>query len=555
MVKHIYTLNSKFNNKKIYIWDIAKSAITVFSRLAYRNIEISGFVTDRNEFVGDTIMNRPIIHLEEFGNIKDAIILCDDEMSSATLQKVCKYGEGYFFSDVMELHSDLYSTSHYIYGIGDGAWKILKIFQEKGITIKGFLLTKKQSPNIFLGLPVYEYGEIELTDKDSIIISAITSNVSCDILDYIQKCDYCGSVFIEEYLSYRTMWSVNLFQMLDNAIKLNKKVLLCSEDNMSRELIRNILKTYSIEINREVCYQGDVKRGLDDIYSLADEEVEQCVLIIIALQREKRYQIVAAANDLGFSPELLNYASIHRTCYNGLAETKKLVYESDKLLGVSIDYTGIGGKPGWAIYGNETTADIRIMVLGGSTSSEIYYPENWVSKLYHLCQKAQMNVVIFNGAHESNDVISELLRTIRDIHSLKPNIVISMSGVNNLKKFDTCDKFFSSNNETAFELWYRIEKYLKLISESEGSEFFAILQPINIYMPHMSLKELLQFPAEADNNLAESFFLQSRKDDFYYNLFDLFHHKESRFLDNCHYTNTANEELAKAVFGIITRRN
>ena len=69
-------------------------------------------------------------------------------------------------------------------------------------------------------------------------------------------------------------------------------------------------------------------------------------------------------------------------------------YYKDPLLGGSIIYPE--GKPGWKLYGKEEDDAIRILVLGGSTSSEQYHPENWISKLYYKLRQDNIKAVILS---------------------------------------------------------------------------------------------------------------------------------------------------------------
>lgn len=551
MIKFIYTLKKDLQQKKIFIWDIGKRATWVFSYLAYRGENVSGFVTEEKSLVGQTFMNRPILSLEEFGKTADSVLVFDTYAESGDWEKVSYYGDIIHYKDALELNPELTQRSHWVYGTTAGAWQMLKAFQQEGIAVKGFLLSKPEPPYEILNLPVRIFQEAELGEQDSVVISAVSENVGCQILNHMLENGYCGDVYITDFISYVDIWGTNPFLMLDDAIKHRKRVLLCCEEEQGRTLLHAMLQMYGLTVSRDVCLKGDAKNNIEDIYSLADEDPEKSVLLIHILRGVRRNEAVQAAEEMGFSAGKNNYAGTRKTCYNRQYLKQRIAYEPDDYIGVSIDYSPVGGKPGWAVYGDESHPDIRIMVLGGSTSSDLYFQENWISRLHRRFRQNGIKTVIYNGAHEMEDVSKELQRMCRDIHYLQPDIVISMSGVNNLKKHG--GKFGAWYKETPFEYWVRMETYMKMLAESEGARFLPFLQPINLVMKETSLEETLLFIHDTCKQ-GGSFCTQSADGDFYYNLMGLFHHRDNMFIDGIHYSEEAHEILAGIVYDIIMDR-
>lgn len=548
MIRFIHTLRKELQQKKVFIWDIGKRATWVFSYLAYRGENVSGFVTEEKSLAGQTFMNRPILTLEEFGKTADAVLVFDTYAKSDDWEKASQYGDIIRYKDALELNPELTQRSHWVYGTTAGAWEMLKAFQQKGIAINGFLLSKAEAPHEIFDLPVKEFQEAELGEQDSVVISAVGENVGCQILNHMLENGYRGDVYITDFISYVDIWGTNPFLMLDEAIKRRKRVLLCCEEEQGRTLLHTMLHLYGLSVSRDVCLKGDEKNNIEDIYSLADEDPEKSVLLIHVLPGVKRNEAVQAAEEMGFSAGKNNYAGTRKTCYNKRYLKQKIVYEHDEYIGFSIDYSPIGGKPGWAVYGDERLPGTRIMVLGGSTSSELYFQENWISKLYRKFRQNGIKTVIYNGAHEMEDVSKELQRMCRDIHHLRPDIVISMSGVNNLIKYG--GKFSCWYKESTFEYWIRMETYMKTLAESEGARFLPFLQPINLVMKETSLEETLLFIHDTCRQ-GGSFCTQSGDGDFYYNLMDLFHHRDNMFIDGIHYSEEAHEILAGIVYDTV----
>lgn len=86
-------------------------------------------------------------------------------------------------------------------------------------------------------------------------------------------------------------------------------------------------------------------------------------------------------------------------------------------------------KNGLIYIGNKSNPSLKIAILGGSTS-DISYDGSWIRPLYNLLK--EQNVLIISGAMSGYSTSQEVLKLIRDILPLNPDIVISLSGVNDL---------------------------------------------------------------------------------------------------------------------------
>ena len=553
MLKHIFSFRKDLENKEIYVWDVGKKAVWVFTYLAFRGVNVKGFVTDQESFIGDSVLTLPVISAEAFSRKPGGLLILENTFSADVFSQVSEYGSCLYLKDALELNPDLREKPVYIYGNTAGAWNLLKTFSENHVAVQGFLLSKMNGPSEILGLPVRSFNDARLTAGDSLVISSIQDHVTTEILSFLMQSGYAGDLYISEIVSCEEIWGTDPIAMLDDAARNGKQIFFCCEDPLFSELVHRVFSLYGIPIDREVCYDGDPDRGLEDIWSLAGEDPDQSVLLIHSWSDLRRYEIVDAANDLGYSAGSHNYASFKKCNYNRLLPSKTLAYEKDTRLEYSLDYSELGGLPGWHIRGSADTASLRILVLGGSTSSEVYYPENWVSKLFKRLDAAGIDAVIYNGAHEGNTVLQEFLRLTRDLSFLNPDIVISLSGVNDLYCRDNRNRFEPFRRESAHRYWVRMERYMKAVCEAEGAQFISVLQPFNVYMENPSLREELLFVAEP-HRPGEEYLSEIRKDDFYLDLSGLFHHKEGMFIDNCHYSDEAAEILAEILFNEIRSR-
>lgn len=269
----------------------------------------------------------------------------------------------------------------------------------------------------------------------------------------------------------------------------------------------------------------------------------------------------------GFSMEGGNYTGFQDYVDSRTLILSKIKESYDPLVGGSILYSP--GKPGWKVYGKGEGT--KILVLGGSTSSEVFHPENWVSKFYYKLRQNHFEVTVYNGAHVCNDITTEILRLLRDGSVLRPQIVISMSGVNNLRYKKCTNQFHEErmvgwvntlsadgkfcsglhNEESLYSFWHRNLRLLGLIAEFFGAEFFGFLQPINITMKDMTLWEQGLYEEEKNVIGAKDFAEWANDGEDYYNLMSLFEHQNEMYFDMCHYTDKGNEILAEKVYETI----
>ena len=166
------------------------------------------------------------------------------------------------------------------------------------------------------------------------------------------------------------------------------------------------------------------------------------------------------------------------------------------------------------------------------------------SKLHRALSSRGIKNVIYNGAYEMDDVSKEFSRMCRDIHYLSPDIIISMSGLNDTVKKP--DRFDHMRDENTFEYWKRMERYMASVAHAENAVFLSFLQPSNISMSDASLSESLFFirDSQKTNGPFEKY---ASDDDFYVNLLNLFRHKDGKYIDFCHYSDDANREIAEIV--------
>ena len=572
MICELYSLKKEYLDKKVYIWNVNRDSIVLFMMLAFRRIDIQGFITLQEEYKGDIYMNRPVFTLNQVEWDDDSVIFVSDNVSKDKIN-VLNGERIVYWSDAIGINDELRQKKVIIYGTGDGAKKLCRVLDKEKIDVELYCVTKKNNAmDYYKGKKIIESSELGNYKDCAVVISVLDPQYRREILETLS--DFHGRIYGEDIFRSETnkyaLANINFIQIIDNAVKMNKKIYIYGRKNLLAELIENVLSIYGIKINGYVYDSGDREKGIMSIYELAYEGIEDKLIIINEESPERLIRVRENIEFAGFSLEKENYTGLQWYTRAKEELLLELKYYKDSLVGHSIIYPQ--GKPGWKIYGEEKKDGINIIVLGGSTSAEVWCPENWVSKLYNKLNKNNIRTTIYNGAHEGNDIVQEILRLLRDGYALKPDIVISLSGVNNLR-YKQVDNLFNIEDfaiwfrsltsegiccngvcckESLYSFWSRNVSLLKAISEVYGASFFGFLQPMNITMENMSLREKSMHEEEQRSEEGIREFRQFACDnEDYINLMRLFEHKEGMFFDDCHYTDMANEVIANKIYEAI----
>lgn len=565
MICPLFTLAQKYQNKNIYIWNTNRTSMILFTKVAFMGINIRGFVVNEEKYVGEIYLNRPVVALSQIESDEDSIILLSDDVPVERISMVPK-DKVVYWSEALKFNRSMEEERLIIYGTGYGADKIEELLGESGKEAELYCVTERKGAARHKGKRVIEAAELGRYSDYTVIISAKREKDRKEILDTLS--DFPGTVYVEHIIDEVAFFHLNLFQNIDFAVKRHKKIYLYGRKNKIAKLMEHILGIYGIKVTG---YISDCEReeNVESIYSIALGGIKDKLVILCEILPEKMIEARNHIELAGFSLEEQNYVGFE--WYTASDDNLMTVYSQDfdALVGMSIVYSQ--GKPGWKQYGKEKENDIRIAVLGGSTSSEVYHPENWVSKLYYKLKQENISVTIYNGAHTADDIVDEMLRLLRDISVLKPHIVISMSGVNNLAYKNSSNQFNETRmlswaksisrdkayctgvdtDESLFSFWNRNQNLLRVISNFYGAAFLGFLQPINITMERMDLREKSLF--ELDHRIVGAMdFAQSECNGHgYINLLRLFEHQDDMFIDIAHYTDRAQEVIANKVYDAV----
>ena len=562
MICPLYALQEKYKDKKIYVWNVNRTSMLMYLKIFLMRIDISGFVAAEEEYVGETYMNRPVVSIKSMLQEENSLVLVADEVPEEKISAELADRRVYW-ADALGINEELRKNRVILYGTGHGADEIEEILSQEGVETELYCVTKKEGVTQYKGKRVIEAVELEKYGDYSVVISVKREQYQMEILETLSA--YQGQIFVEHIFNQQAISQVDIIQNIDFAIKESKKIYMYGKRTVISELIEEALRVYGIGVSGYVYDIEDEGQNIGNIYELALESTEDKLIIINEIFPQRFVEARENIEQAGFVLEKRCYIGFQYYTASNEYLLSKLKMCFDPLVGVSILYSD--GRPGWKIYGKEEDDRIRIMVLGGSTSSEIYYPENWVSKLYYKLESRNIKTVIYNGAHAGNDIVEEVLRFWRDAVVLRPQIVISMSGVNNTLHKDSENQFNSRtiiswvqslthgreycsglySEESLYDFWNRNVEILKLVAGFYGAELFAFLQPMNIAMKHMTLWEKSVYEMEHHARGAEEFAEAADDDNGYINLMSLFEHQNEMYMDMCHYTDKAHEIIADRV--------
>jgi len=567
MIRLLYTLSEEMKRKHIYIWDVSKDSITEFTKLAMRLIDVAGFVTQEEAYIGEWYMNRPIVGIETILNDKDSIVFLSSKCNRSKLPDKVNQ-KSFLLSEVLQPDEELRNKRVYIYGAGDGGKSVYREFVKNGIEAEAFCVTEKGEQSTVEDKTVYQINEIERKEA-FFVISVWHEETKQEIVNTLDA--YNANIYIRDSLTDDDIFAISLFQSLHEAWRKNKKIFIYTETlGGYARFIKNILELYGLEICGYVCKEAVENANIRSVYELAYENIDNIYVMVNdldILERKKQVEIYDLLEDIGFALQDFNYAGFHSVTTIDWRNCYKIV--PDLLLGWSIIYDG-EDLPGIHTIGSKDRDSIRILILGASVSTDgILRPTSWVRMLYRKLTKQGFKVTIYDCAGPSEDVLQELLHLIRDGVHLKPQYIISMSGGNNalrqikgvpnrvnLKHTIEWYKVLAPDSlcvhgipikESAFTYWFRIQKIIKAVAELNGSKYYCFLHPIKDSKENLSIFERsVYFSGDTDNE-AFSFRQESRWDDFYINLISLFDDEEGMFIDNCHFSEKGNEILSEIV--------
>lgn len=247
--------------------------------------------------------------------------------------------------------------------------------------------------------------------------------------------------------------------------------------------------------------------------------------------------------------------------------------------------------PGFCTYGDCNEDSYKIVTLGGSTTDgNLFNFRSWPEILFEKIGKK--NVTVWNGGVAGYTSGHELLKLIRDVLPMKPDMVIVFDGYN-----DTCqgkpahpysftyvkeifdygadrmgDEYVKqqigaqlcegiSTEKTRFENWLGNIELLHDIAVLRNIQFYSFLQPMlmsktrdkredEIYMSSRQFYEEELYHLESfRNEIKKPAIKENHK--YIHDLSDLFDNQSDVYMDICHVRERGNEMIAETICTVI----
>ena len=556
--KLLYIVSEEYQKKDIYVYGVCRESVDVFANITLHNGDVAGFVDDSGSVVGDSFMNRAIISEDEFEATGAAVLVLPGFVIKDSV-KTRK--EKFYWREILEVNLDIGEKNIYVYGLGEVGKKICKKLDEENIRIKGVCISNRNGYERWNDKTIVDLEEIEQGEDCAIILAIEKNHFRRQMLEKVEC--YQAELYLPDIISQNYISNSTFFQCVAKAVREHKKIYVYGNKNDWTDLILTIFKRYDVKVEGVVYKEESQALGIKNVYDLIYEKVDDIMVAIASDSGDEVSQAGDILESIGFTMGRLSYASIdipHTSPY--VFAYPGRYYEQDSLF---VQCARHDGKyPGIVVLGDDQVEDIKIFVVGGSTSTVgLYKQKTWVEYLYQKMKNKGHSLTVYNAASAGYNAADELLRLIRDACHLKPDYVIAFSGVNNLycnlpsnrfllyPKQSQCNKNMPNGVETsedAYDFWHRMIRLEKLVSEFMGAKYLAFLQPMNLQKRNKNVFERSFFEVLRCSENARLFVEKvDQADEEYINLISLFEDKEEMYIDECHYSNAANEIIADIV--------
>lgn len=371
-----------------------------------------------------------------------------------------------------------------------------------------------------------------------------------------------------------------------------RKVIIVGNDIFTLE-IYNTIKALGHPISYALTQNSDVF-DKEDIEFLTEGEIDNEII-------KKNFFLVAGLSGHKEAYTLLTQrgAELNKDfAVMGIGGYTKLLDAIDSLLTLNrMEDEFVGFKKITNAENGE--GGYRIVILGNSTSDHSTGNlKSWPEQFFERFDKAQIKVTIYNGAITGYSSTQEYLKLNRDVFNLKPDLVISFSGYNDVKDNSTVEnfpylhkyekkfyEFLKGNPKLApdsmyvrnvsiithgletekkdYEIWLDNMRSMKAVCSEFDVRFRAYLQPMAEYLgPFKSqqsmriIDEFLKITSNTTMAQNEIAFCQGAKRyiptySYIKDLTGIFQERRderSIYYDTCHCTEYGNSILAEMIY-------
>lgn len=560
-----------------YIWinDLSenhRNAQYLFGYLMRKDIYIDGFATSSAVMTDLRMYNKKIY---DFNSLKQENAAVFYEIWFKDIWKTYE-GRGY---RARLLNPELGKENIVIWGSGITGENVFRLLEEAGIKVCFFVDSDRNLlGTVKCGIPVCSPDVLE---EDFVIVEAMEKWHELDreiSVKYPKRFHFSFDVIWDQIMYSFDGIQKNVFNLSD--------FWPCNRFAGKRMYIYGI---GAIERAYAVCL-----RLLDYqfIGFLADEETEledseYPVMRVEDILYEENYYIWVYDKEKSWKLKELGLKYYFEyecaVCAYGIATEAK--FSIDVNLGHT--YRLDSKYSGFIVHGEEMENDYKIAVLGGSTTDGAAFPfKSWPQMLYEKLGK--QGITIYNGGVSGYTSGQELVKLIRDILSLKPNMIVVYDGFNELntdtqypfafpyaKKvvnyaaehleediqgcYESILSLGVQSKRNFFSNWLLNLKNMHAVSKENNIDYLAFCQPELSSKRGKTMQEknmLLSAPAgysftrkkEEFRNCIEKI---SKLPDYIYDLSYIFDGESDIYMDSCHVWEKGNRIIAEEIAKIV----
>ena len=581
-----------FTYPRRYIVGTDENSLKLFLQLCSMRVYVDGFIDD--VLKGKTIYHKRIYSMEDISKSGSILLVEDSNINDISGVAICDCTIG--------INSDIDWSNAYIYGAGYMGKKLLQHLLDNNIKVNGFIdCDETKVDTVVSGARVYHTSILPSLRPDIAVIETgkhyqEMDAVVCKLNKNVSRFFYMDmsglrndAIWVEHDISFDR--GVFLDLGFDN-----RKIYLCGKDKIMVERYFDIFKLLDFE---DLCIAkwADSTTENEETAYIEDALLEENSLVIFCsevIDDEDLERLHNLGMERGRDFCDIRCDIWERQQYMHSAHCKGL-----QVLDVNLAYTRNMGSsfPGIAILGENLENDYKIAVLGASTSTSGYFWfKSWPEFLYE--KYTNEHITILNGAVEGYTSAQELIKLMRDIVCLKPDLVIVYDGYNdmanqsafpdmpniyaisymktimeyangrmgNAKNRDIFCGIPSSGN--AIEDWLKNIEYMNAICKINHIKFVSFIQPLFYSKPKMTLKEDIILQKKWDFHFGISEAVKdsvkelrrcaaeiSRTYEYIFDLSSIFDASDEQiYFDICHVLDKGNAIIADEIYEIIQKR-
>ena len=564
-----------------YIWiseqcEAHQNAQCLFGYLMRKNIYINGFATRSSSIVDLRMYNKRIYELSSLP--REGVVVFYDILVGDIWKNYKDKGQR-----ARVINPNMDRERVVIWGSGITGEKVYRLLDEAGIKVLFFVDSNESViGTVKCGIPICSPNVLE---KDFTIIEATEKWEKID--ENIQ------TMYPKRFhFSLNTIWN----QITCNFEGDEKVIVDISDFWMFSRFASKRIYIYGvsvIEMTFAKCLELlDYEIGgflSDDVVEIENDEYP--IIRVEDILYEENFYVWVYGKDK--SKKLNDLGLRHYFEYESAFNTYGLLTEAKWCMDVNLghSYCEDDKYPGFCVYGTEKGNNYKIVVLGGSATDGTMFPfKSWPEILYEelntLCGEGE--VTVYNGGVNGYASGQELVKLIRDVLPLKPDMLIVYDGFSELtedishpfsflyskKVFNYAAAYLEENmignckrsvelglqsKRNLYNNWLFCIRNMYAISKENNISFFSFCQPDLSSKKEKTTREknmLLSVPngcmvARMEKGLRQFMEKTQGVFNYIYDLSHIFDAQENIYMDKCHVWEVGNKIIAEKVEQII----